>query len=463
MTIDNLRQEAEKRIKDRDSKKCVFVCSSQNNDLLKNIQSKLKEEAANIAVLPVGSFGFDSIEPFMVVAKADRPRIVFGNLTTEMAEEILRDFVQKDILREELALGQIGDGKPYQVPDFFSLPFLQLQQRIALHNCGKIDPENIYDYIACGGYEELGKAILNSATELIEHINDSGIKEIGGENQSVGELWRKYHDVQEDDKYVVCNAAKRDIDDNSARMLLESDPHTILEGLMLAGYAVGADKGYVVVNQGSDLAISRLEAALCQMADKGLLGENIFGSGISFDIEISVCGDIVVNREDTAIVSGLSGDREMPFVRRETDGVLRLHGKPICINSAETLAKIPVLLQKGSNWFKKIGTEQSRGTRIVSLHGDSVNCGVAELPYDVTFKDIVYNIGGGVANKNKFKAALIGGATGGFLPEKDLGLNLSHEDMRKFGIKNESGVICVLNNERCMVWETKEVMFYAAA
>jgi len=461
MTIDNLRKEAKDKIQDRYSKTCVFVGSSQNDDIIKKVQTKLQEAAPDVAVLPVGSFGLDGIEPFMVVAKPNMPRIVYGGLTAQSAEAVLTDCVLGDGLKAELAVGRIGAGKPSEVPDFFELPFFQSQQRIALRNCGMIDPEDIDDYTARGGYDELAKAISNPAQELIQEIGSSGLKDIGSGSQTIGARWQQYHDVTDDQKYVVCNAAKRDIEDNSVRLLLEGDPHTVLEGLMLAGYAVGANKGYVVVNQGNELAVRRVETAIRQMTDKGLLGDDILGTGWHFVVEISICSDSIVNREDTAIVSGLSGEREMPFVRNEADGVLRLQGKPVCIHSAEVLAKLPVILQKGSSWFKQIGTAQSSGTRIVSLHGDVVNCGVAELPFDITLQDVVYRVGGGVANEKEFKAVLVGGITGGFLSEKDLGLNLSFEDMRSSGIRNESGDIRVLNNERCMVQETKGVMLSA--
>ena len=461
MTIDNLRQEAKLKITERDSKTCVYVGSSQNDELIEKVRAELKDHVGDVVVLPSGTFGLNGIDPFLVVVKADMPRIVYGNLTDDSLLSIIRDCVIGDDIKADMAVGKIGGSKPSEIEDFFKLPFFKSQQRIALRNSGLINPEDINDYIVRGGYAELEKAISSQAIELIQAVESCEIKEIASSGQPVSSQWKHYHDVQGDKKYVVCNAVKRDVNDNSTRVLLESDPHTVLEGLMLAGYAVGACKGYVVVNQVNDLAIHRLKTAVRQLTEKGLLGDDVFGAGNHFDIEISICSDRVVNREDTAIISGLSGDKEMPFVRSEADEILRLQGIPICINSAEVLAKVPAILQNGGDWLKKIDTEQCIGTRIVNLHGDVMNSGVVEIPLDMPLQDIVNVISGGTTEGKGIKAVLVGGITGRFLKASDLDTGISFEDMNSDGIHNESGVIRVLTNEHCMVWETKEIMSYA--
>jgi NADH-quinone oxidoreductase subunit F len=335
------------------------------------------------------------------------------------------------------------------------LPMLKPQVRIALRNCGDIDPGDINQYIGRGGYSGLVRALKMAPEEVIEEVDRSGLRERGGEGFSTGEKWRLSFDAPGSEKVVICNAAEGDPESLTARTLLEDDPHSVLEGMVIGAYVTGAGLGYVFVNAEDALAIVRLKSALKQMEDHGFLGGHILDSNVSFRIEVNegtgklACGD------ETFLINAIEGKPTMPFVCSSRPPISGLGGKPTLIHQAENGAHVSAVMEKGAEWYAGFGTEQSRGTKVFTLSGKVMHPGLIEVPMGTGLREIVYDIGGGTPNGKALKAMQIGGPTGGYLPASSLDLPVDYEHLSAAGTLMGSGSILVIDGDACIVDQAK--------
>ena len=329
------------------------------------------------------------------------------------------------------------------------------QVRIALRNCGEIDPGNINDYMGRGGYSGLARALKMTPEEVIEEVRKSGLRERGWVGFPAGEKWRLSFDGPGRERVVICNAAEGDPNALTARTLLAGDPHSVLEGMVVGAYAAGASIGWIYIDAEYRLAIHRLKAALKQMEDRRFLGENILDSNVNFHIEVRegvgklACGD------ETFLINTMEGKQTMPFVRSSSPPISGLGGKPTLIHQAETWAHVSAILEKGGEWYAGFGTEQSRGTKVFSLSGKVMHPGLIEVPMGTTLRDIVYGIGGGLADGNALKAIQVGGPTGGYLPASSSDLPVDDEHLAAAGTLLGSGSIRVIHDDACIVDQAK--------
>jgi NADH:ubiquinone oxidoreductase subunit F (NADH-binding)/(2Fe-2S) ferredoxin/NAD-dependent dihydropyrimidine dehydrogenase PreA subunit len=335
---------------------------------------------------------------------------------------------------------------------FGDVDFFGKQMRIALRNCGVIDPENIDDYLSLRGYEALAKALESmTPAEVIAEVKKSGLRGRGGAGFPTGVKWEFTAKQVSDEKYVICNADEGDPGAFMDRSAIEGDPHTVLEGMIIAGYAIGAKQGIIYIRAEYPLAIKRLEKAIKDARQHGLLGQNILGSAFSFDIEIRLGAGAFVCGEETALIHSIEGLRGMPRPRPPYPAVQGLFGKPTVINNVETWANIPVILLDGGEWFSSIGTATSKGTKVFAVAGKVRNTGLVEVPMGTTLREIIYDIGGGIPNGKKFKAVQTGGPSGGCLPEEYLDTEIDYESLAKAGSIMGSGGMIVIDEDSCMV------------
>ncbi|RJP28029.1 MAG: NADH-quinone oxidoreductase subunit NuoF [Candidatus Omnitrophota bacterium] len=335
---------------------------------------------------------------------------------------------------------------------FGDIAFFGKQMRIALRNCGIIDPENIDDYIALRGYEALAKVVTDmSPQQVIDEVKKSGLRGRGGAGFATGLKWEFTSKAQGDAKYVICNADEGDPGAFMDRSAIEGDPHTVIEGMIIGGYAIGSSRGIIYIRAEYPLAIKRLEKAIALARDYGLLGKNILGSDFSFDIEIRLGAGAFVCGEETALIHSIEGCRGMPRPRPPYPSISGLFGKPTLINNVETWANIPVIILDGAKWFSSIGTEKSKGTKVFALAGKVKNTGLVEVPMGTTLREIIFDIGGGIPNNKKFKAVQTGGPSGGCLPENYLDTRIDYESLAAAGSIMGSGGMIVIDEDSCMV------------
>lgn len=332
------------------------------------------------------------------------------------------------------------------------VPFFEKQQKIVLSNCGEIDPENIEEYIASGGYEALGRALTESSPqELIETIVASGLRGRGGAGFPTGLKWRFVAQEQDQTKYIVCNGDEGDPGAFMDRSLLEGDPHSVIEGMEIAAYALGATRGYVYVRAEYPLAIRRLRHAIDQAREAGLLGKQILETDFSFDLELRIGAGAFVCGEETALIASIEGERGMPRTRPPYPSTSGVFGKPTLINNAETWGNVRHIILNGAEWFASIGTPESPGTKVFALSGKVVNTGLVEVPMGTTLREVIYDIGGGIPNGKGFKAVQTGGPSGGCIPAEHLDTPIDYESLKKLGAIMGSGGIIVMDEDNCMV------------
>lgn len=325
------------------------------------------------------------------------------------------------------------------------------QIKIALRNCGHVDPENILDYISNDGYNALGKSLSGSREAVVETMKKSGLRGRGGGGFPTGKKWELAAAVQSDKKYVICNADEGDPGAFMDRSVLEGDPHSVLEAMAICGYAIGADEGYIYIRAEYPLAIKRLKIAMDQAREAGFLGKNILGSGFNFDIGLKYGAGAFVCGEETALIRSMEGNRGEPVMKPPYPAEKGYKGKPTNVNNVETFANIPAIINKGADWFASIGTEGSKGTKVFALAGKVKNVGLAEVPMGTTLRELIYDIGGGILNGKKFKAAQTGGPSGGCLTEKHLDTPIDYESLKQAGSMMGSGGMIVMDEDDCMV------------
>ena len=415
------------------------------------IKNELAKHNIPATITQVGCIGICYAEPLVEIAKPNRPHIVYGNVTPKMVPQLIEDYLLHDNPHPELAMGTVGEETIEGIPRLWELPILKPQVRISLRNCGIIDPEKIDHYIARDGYSGLVNALKKSPQEVIDEIKKSGLRGRGGAGFPTGMKWQFCRDAQGTPKYLICNADEGDPGAFMDRSLLESDPHAVLEGMLIGAYAMGANDGYLYCRAEYPLAIERLKLALQQMEAYGLIGDNILGTDFSFHIKIKEGAGAFVCGEETALIASIEGKRGMPRSRPPFPAQSGLWGKPTNINNVETWANVSAILQHSGDWYAGYGTEKSKGTKTFALAGKINRTGLIEVPMGISLREIIYGIGGGIPGGKEFKAVQTGGPSGGCLPATLLDLPVEYESLAEAGAIMGSGGMVVMDSDTCMV------------
>ncbi len=420
-------------------------------ELLMIIDDELERLGARATVVPVGCIGMCFAEPFVDVQLPGRSRVTYDRVTPTKLRSILKSELGKGKPQGKLALGYIGDIPVDGIGRLFDLPVLKPQVRVATRNCGMINPESLDHYLARDGYQGLRRALSMKPEEVIEEVLRSGLRGRGGGGFPTGQKWKFCRSAPGDAKYLICNADEGDPGAFMDRSVLEGDPHAVLEGMCIAAYAIGASTGYVYIRAEYPLAIQRLNVALAQMRELGVLGESVLGSGFGFDILIKEGAGAFVCGEETALMASIEGERGMPRPRPPFPAQKGLFGKPSNINNVETFANVSTILREGADWFAQFGTPGSRGTKTFALTGKINNSGLIEVPMGITLDRVINEIGGGIPGKGKFKAAQTGGPSGGCLPARLRDLPIEYETLAKAGSIMGSGGLVIMDENTCMV------------
>ncbi len=426
-------------------------CTSSNSMKIGDaLEQQIAEKGLQdeIQVVRTGCFGLCALGPVMIVYPE-------GTFYCEVQLEDVPEIVEEHLLKgrpvDRLVHKDEKDGEKI-AKALGETNFYKKQIRVALRNCGVIDPEDINEYIAMDGYQALGKCLTEYTPEdVIKIVTDSGLRGRGGGGFPTGRKWALTAPNKADQKYVVCNADEGDPGAFMDRSVLEGDPHCIIEAMAICGYAVGATKGYVYVRAEYPIAVRRLQLAIEQAREMGLLGKNIFGSGFDFDMEIRLGAGAFVCGEETALMTSIEGNRGEPRPRPPYPAVKGLYGKPTVENNVETFANIPQIILKGADWFASMGTEKSRGTKVFALGGKITNTGLVEIPMGTTLREIIEEIGGGVPNGKKFKAAQTGGPSGGCIPARLIDTAVDYDNLISIGCMMGSGGLIVMDEDTCMV------------
>ena len=419
--------------------------------VLEAINATLAQHNLEAIITQVGCIGLCYAEPLVDIVKPNRPRICYRDVTPETVPQLIEDYLINDNPRADLALGTLGDGSIDGIPKLFELPMLKPQVRIALRNCGIIDPETINQYIANGGYSGLEKVLGMPPEAVIEEIKKSGLRGRGGAGFPTGLKWEFCHKSPGTVKYLICNADEGDPGAFMDRSLLEGDPHAVLEGMLIGAYAIGATEGYIYIRAEYPLAIQRLKLALQQMTEYGLLGDNILGSNLSFHLKIKEGAGAFVCGEETAMMASIEGKRGMPRSRPPFPAQSGLWGKPTNINNVETWANVSAIMQQGADWYASYGSEKSKGTKTFALAGKINRTGLIEVPMGISLQEIVNDIGGGIPGGKQFKAVQTGGPSGGCLPASRLNLPVDYESLTEAGSIMGSGGMVVIDEDTCIV------------
>ena len=449
------RKELELRVNTKTDtrEKHILVChgtgctSSKSPEISENFRKILKEKnIENVRVIKTGCFGLCAKGPIVIIRPEDT---FYAMVTPDDCEEIIQTHIVEGKRVERLLCKDI-DGTIVNSLD--ELNFYKKQKRIALKNCGVVNPEDIDEYIAFDGYKALEKVLTEmKPDDVINVVKESGLRGRGGAGFPTGKKWELTKAYEDEQKYVVCNADEGDPGAFMDRSILEGDPHSILEAMAIAAYSIGANKGFIYVRAEYPIAVKRLEIAINQARDYGILGNNIFGTDFSFDIEIRLGAGAFVCGEETALLESIEGKRGQPRVKPPYPAEHGLWGKPTLINNVETYANIAQIILKGSEWYSSIGTETSKGTKVFALGGNVNNIGLVEVPMGTTLREIVYDIGGGIPNGREFKAAQTGGPSGGCIPKEHLDTPIDYESLKEIGSMMGSGGLIVMDDTKCMV------------
>lgn len=400
----------------------------------------------------VGCIGLCYAEVLVDIIVPGHPRITYANVTPALAETLVKDYLVVGNPRPDLAIGIRGEGSLDGVPALFDIPDLKPQVRVAMRNCGTIDPSDIDQYIANGGYAGLDRCLSDMApAEVIEEVLKSGLRGRGGAAFPAAMKWRFLAGAPGPTKYILCNAEEGDPGAYNDKGLLESDPHTVLEGMTIAGYATAASKGYVFIRCVHRDVIRTTQTAIDQAYKEGLLGKNILGTDFNFDIAVALTGESYVSGEETALMEAIEGKRAMPRSRPPFPAQVGLWGKPSNINNVKTYAYVPEVLRQGGDWYASIGTERSKGTAIVCLTGNVARPQMAEVPFGLTLRQVIDDVAGGVSPGNEIKLLQTGGPLGGFLGPSEIDVTLDFDEMAGRGAILGSGGIIIGDESSCPV------------
>jgi NADP-reducing hydrogenase subunit HndC len=422
--------------------------ASESDSIVESLRNELAQQGlqSEVQVIMTGCFGFCEKGP---IVKVLPDNTFYTQVKAADAAEIVAEHVVKG--RKVNRLLYLDPESKQHISDSKHMGFYKKQIRIALRNCGVINPENIEEYIAREGYQALGKTFEMGAQATIEQMKKSGLRGRGGGGFPTGLKWEIASKNSADQKYVVCNADEGDPGAFMDRSILEGDPHSVIEAMAINGFCIGATKGLVYIRAEYPLAIERLKIALTQAREYGLLGNDILGSGFDFDIEIRYGAGAFVCGEETALIHSMEGDRGEPTVKPPFPAESGYLGKPTNVNNVETFANIPVIVLRGAEWFAAIGSEKSKGTKVFALAGKINNVGLIEVPMGTTLREVIYEIGGGIKNDKKFKAVQTGGPSGGCLTEKHLDTPIDYDNLIAAGSMMGSGGMIVMDEDDCMV------------
>jgi len=428
---------------------CMTGCKAMGADnLLAAFKKEMKKAGLKdkIEIVETGCHGCCAGAPVVAIEPAG---IIYHSVSPDSVPEIIEETVKKGKPVDKLGI-ETSEGEKFHHRN--EIPFYKQQKKIVLRNCGKIDPTNWEHYLSRDGYAALAKVLSEMKPEnVIDEVLKSGLRGRGGAGFPTGKKWQFARNAKGSPKYVICNADEGDPGAFMDRSILEGDPHSVIEGMIIGGYAIGADKGFVYVRAEYPIAVRHAYNALSQARELGLLGDNILGSGFNFDIEVREGAGAFVCGEETALIASIEGKRGMPRPRPPFPAVRGLFGKPTNINNVETWANVPIIIHKGSDWYSAIGTETSKGTKIFALAGKVNNTGLVEVPMGTTIRQIVFDIGAGVPEGAEFKAVQIGGPSGGCLPAEYLDLPVDYESVTKAGAIMGSGGLIVMDDTTCMV------------
>jgi NADH-quinone oxidoreductase subunit F len=418
-------------------------------DLLKGIDEFLIENKVSAKVIQVGCIGPCYLEPLVDIKLPGQPRVSYNNVTEKTLPIILKSQLLEGVPHAKLALGNFGKDSFHDIPRFFDLPMLKPQVRIVLRNCGFVDPEDIDQYLALDGYQGLMNALKMSPDDVIGVVRQAGLRGRGGAGFPTFKKWTVCRNAPGEQKYLICNADEGDPGAFMNRSLIESDPHAVLEGMLIAGYAIGASKGIIYIRAEYPLAIERLKNAIAQMREYGLLGDKILDSKFSFEIKIKEGAGAFVCGEETALIGSIEGKRGMPRSRPPFPAISGLYGSPTIINNVETMGTLPNILRNGAEWYTKYGKEGNRGTKTFSLVGKIRRPGLIEVQLGTPLREIIFDIGGGV--QKNFKAIQTGGPSGGCLSEEFLDLPVDYESLASAGSIMGSGGLIIMDDDTCIV------------
>ena len=433
----------------------VLVCggtgcsSSGSAELIKRFEEQIAKNGLDkeVKVVRTGCFGLCEAGPVVIVYPEGT---FYSRIRPDDVDEIVSEHLLKGRIVQHLVYKEKADEEQHVTLD--NIDFYRPQMRLALRNCGVIDPENIDEYIAFDGYRALAKVLTEMTPEqVISEVLKSGLRGRGGAGFPTGKKWQFAAASKADQKYMICNADEGDPGAFMDRSVMEGDPHSVLEAMAIGGYAIGASEGYIYVRAEYPIAVKRLEIAINQAREYGLLGKNIFGSGFDFDIFIRLGAGAFVCGEETALMHSIEGGRGEPKPKPPFPAVRGLFDKPTNINNVETLANIPQIILKGADWFASIGTEKSKGTKVFALGGKINNTGLVEVPMGTPLRDIIYKIGGGIPGGKKFKAVQTGGPSGGCIPADYLDIAIDYDSLTAIGSMMGSGGMIVMDEDNCMV------------
>jgi NADH:ubiquinone oxidoreductase, NADH-binding (51 kD) subunit len=423
--------------------------SSGSLNLVDNLNESIERHGLSeeVQVVVTGCFGFCEKGPIIKVYPDD---VFYVSVKPEDAEDIVTEHVLKG--RQVQRLLYEEPNQKVKLEGQKELPFYKKQIRIALRNCGFINPEDINESLAADGYQALAKCLTElTPDDVIDTVVKSGLRGRGGGGFPTGLKWKYTRKNDADEKYIICNADEGDPGAFMDRSILEGDPHSVLEAMAIAGFAIGAHHGYIYIRAEYPLAIHRLEIAISQARELGLLGEDILGTGFDFDIELRYGAGAFVCGEETALIHSIEGDRGEPFTKPPFPAESGVWNKPTCVNNVETLANVSPIFLRGADWFKSIGTEKSAGTKVFALAGKVNNVGLVEVPMGITLREVIFDIGGGIKNNKKFKAVQTGGPSGGCITEENLDIPIDYESLNSIGSMMGSGGMIVMDEDNCMV------------
>jgi len=453
----SIKAEAETRLKDisGDNIQNIFIgmatCGRASGavEVKATFEEALIERKINAHIIPVGCLGHCYGEPLVIIDKPGFPPILYQNVTPGKARLLVKAFLEEDDPVFEHVLGAMEEND--MIPAVMEFPRFNQEKRVVMANCGLINPEDIYQYIAKGGYSALAKALTLEPEKIIGEIKESGLRGRGGAGFLTGIKWQVVHDSEEKDKIVICNADEGDPGAYMDRTILESNPHQVIEGMAITAYAVGANRAIVYVRAEYPLAVEMIKKAIGHAKEIKLLGEGMLGTNFNLDIAVFQGSGAFVCGEETALIQSIQGKRGMPQLRPPYPAQRGLWGKPTVINNVKTLASLPPIFENGAKWFRGIGTDKSPGTAIFSVVGNIVHAGLVEIPMGVTLRALIFDICGGIPNGNKFKAVQIGGPSGGCLPDDFLDTPIDFDSLNQAGAMMGSGGMVVMDEDTCMI------------
>lgn len=425
--------------------------SAGSGAVFRTLKNRINESVIKCKLHEVGCIGMCYLEPIVAVYTPGNPLLFFSGVNEKEAAELFDSYVVKKEKAKGRVIGFLGEGDSDGHENLGDITVMKPQERLVLNNCGLIDPTSLNHYIANKGYSGLNRSLGMEPQQVIDNIKDSGLRGRGGAGFPTWRKWQFARDKDSDTKYLVCNADEGDPGAFMNRSLIEGDPHSLIEGMIIAAYAIGAPTGYIYCRAEYPLALERLRLAIKQAEEEGLLGKNILESGFDFRLKVKEGAGAFVCGEETALIASIEGDRGMPRPRPPFPAVAGLWGKPTIINNVETLASVSRIFQNSPEWFSRFGTEKSKGTKTFALVGKVKNSGLIEVPLGTSMREIIFDIGGGVENDKQFKAVQTGGPSGGCLPAELIDLPVDYESLADAGTIMGSGGLVVMDENTCMV------------